>query len=252
LGNGVGIFIQDASNNSIGGTAPGAGNTIAFDGPSAWGGNGVAVDSGTGNSILGNSIFANTGPGILLNSANNANDNQAAPGLTGVSSSGSGTTITGTLQSVASTTFRIEFFANPTPANLANTQGQTLLGSIYVTTDAGGNATFTASGLAALPAGQNYLTATATVAPPAGSGYTFGDSSQFSPYLHVVYVFGGFLPPLSNNLAFNQNRTIPIKWQLKDLTGALVTSLSAITSLQVAPVLSGGGLGTPFNPTATG
>jgi hypothetical protein len=246
LGNGDGIDIGEADNNTIGGTTAGAGNTIAY---STY--NGVYVNAGIGDSILGNSIHDNGGLGILLNTANNANDNQAAPVLTGVSSSSSGTTITGTLASVANTTFRLEFFANPTPANLANTQGQTLLGSIYVTTDAGGNATFSASGLAALPAGQNYLTATATVATPAGSGYTFGDSSQFSPYLHVVYVFGGFRPPLSNNLAFNQNRTIPIKWQLTDLTGALVTSLSAITSLQVAPVLSGGGLGTPFNPTPT-
>src|SRR5262249_56046687 len=109
------------------------------------------------------------------------------PVLTGLASSSSGTTITGTLASVASTTFRIELFASPTPANLANTQGQTLLGSIYLTTDAGGNATFTASGLAALPAGQNYLTATATVATPPGSGYTFGGSSQFSPDPPAVY-----------------------------------------------------------------
>jgi hypothetical protein len=242
----TGIVIGRGDNNMIGGTVPGAGNTIARSN-----GTGVDVESGSGNSILGNSIYGNPDLGIILNSANNANDNQAAPVLTAVSSSSSGTTISGTLHSIASTTFRVEFFANPTPANLANTQGQTLLGSIYMTTDAGGNATFTASGLAALPAGQNYLTATATVATPAGSGYTFGDSSQFSPYLHVVYVFGGFRPPLSNNLSFNQNRTIPIKWQLTDLTGALVTSLSAITSLQVAPVLSGGGLGTPFNPTPT-
>jgi hypothetical protein len=34
--------------------------------------------------------------------------------------------------------------------------------------------------------------------------------------------------------------------------GTLVTSLSAIKSLQVAPVLSGGGLGTPFNPSPAG
>src|SRR5262249_5907462 len=55
--------------------------------------------------------------------------------------------------------------------------------------------------------------------------------------------------PLSNNLAFNMNRVIPIKWQLGDNNGKIVTALSAIVSLQVAPVLSGGALGTPFNPT---
>jgi parallel beta-helix repeat protein len=234
----IGWFVG-SSNNVV------SNNTIAFNSDR---GVDVALAS-TGNTISTNSIFANGNSGILLEPP--ANDNQAAPVLTSVAGSAASPTISGSLTSVANSTFRIEFFANPTPGNLANTEGQTLLGSIYVTTDAGGNASFNASGLAALPAGQNYLTATATVATPAGSGYTFGDSSQFSPYLHFVYQFGGFLPPLSNNLAFNQNRTIPIKWRLKDLAGALVTSLSAVTSLQVAPVLSGGGLGTPFNPTPT-
>jgi titin len=103
----TGIYIVDANNTTIGSTVPGAGNTIAFNG-----GYGVYINSGSGNSILGNSIFANSPLGIFLNSANNANNNQAFPVLTGMPSSGSGTTITGTLQSTANTTFRIEFFAN--------------------------------------------------------------------------------------------------------------------------------------------
>jgi predicted Zn-dependent protease len=68
----------------------------------------------------------------------------------------------------------------------------------------------------------------------------------------VPFNFSGFLPPLSQNLAFGLNRTIPIKFQLTDLDGSVITSLSAVTSLKVAPVLSGGGLGTPFNPTPSG
>ncbi len=57
-------------------------------------GTGVDIDSGTGNSILGNSIYSN-GLGILLNSGNNANNNQAAPVLTAASASSSGTNISG-------------------------------------------------------------------------------------------------------------------------------------------------------------
>ena len=54
----------------IGGTAPEAGNVIAFNG-----GLGVYVRAGTGNAILGNSIFANGDLGIDLGvTANNAND----------------------------------------------------------------------------------------------------------------------------------------------------------------------------------
>jgi hypothetical protein len=69
---------------------------------------------------------------------------------------------------------------------------------------------------------------------------------------NVQYCFDGFLPPLSQNLAFAFNRTIPIKWQLCDFNGTLITSLSAVTSLQVAPVNSDNSLGTPFNPTPAG
>src|SRR5439155_15472716 len=71
LGNGRGIETgNDPTNNTIGGTASGAGNMIAFNGDY-----GVDVDGGTGISILGNSIYSNGKLGILLNSANNANDN---------------------------------------------------------------------------------------------------------------------------------------------------------------------------------
>ena len=55
-------MLGNASNNTIGGTTAGAGNTIANN-------NGVGVSvtgAGTGNGILGNSISANTGLGIDL------------------------------------------------------------------------------------------------------------------------------------------------------------------------------------------
>src|SRR5262249_46233670 len=157
-----------------------------------------------GNSVLGNSLFANTA-GIVLNSANNANDNQAFPVLTSVSSSGSGTTISGTLQSLASTTFRVEFFANQTPDPSGYGQGQTFLGYANVTTDGSGYANFTANLSNSVPLGQRYLSATATVAHSDG---TFGDTSQFSKDLFVPFNFFGFLPPLNQNMAFALNRTI--------------------------------------------
>jgi len=169
--NGIGI---DGDNNTIGGTTAGDGNTIAFNGS-----NGVDVDSGTGNSILGNSIFSNGSPGIFLNSTNDANDNQSAPVLTSMSSSSGGTIVTGTLQSVASTTFRVEFFANTMPDPSGFGQGQTYLGFATVTTNGSGNASFNATGLAALPAGQNYLSATAT-------NLSTGDTSQFDQDLLVT------------------------------------------------------------------
>jgi hypothetical protein len=179
LSAGDGILVEGDS-STIGGTVPGAGNTIANCVNAA-----VDVDSGTGNSILGNSIFANAA-GIVLNSANKANDKQAAPFLTGGSGSSSGTSITGTLASVPNTTFRIEFFANQRLDLSLNAEGQTFLGYTTVATDNSGNATFTASNLAAIPAGEGYVTATATVATlNPDDTYTYGDSSPFSNYLAV-------------------------------------------------------------------
>jgi uncharacterized repeat protein (TIGR01451 family) len=50
----------------------------------------------------------------------------------------------------------------------------------------------------------------------------------------VQYNFSGYLPPLDKNLDFEVNRTVPIKFQLSDFNGNLITSLNAITSLQVS------------------
>ena len=59
-----GVWIDNAAaNNTIGGTAAGAGNTIAYNTL-----DGVALSSiaGTGNAVLGNAIFSNGGLGIDL------------------------------------------------------------------------------------------------------------------------------------------------------------------------------------------
>ena len=136
-------------------------NRIAFNG-----GPGVVVDGtphpkgfvASGDSILGNSMFNNDGLGIdLLNGGNN---NQAAPAITAVTTNGGSTTIDGTLDSTASTIFRIELFSSPSCDPSGAGEGKTFLGSTDVTTDGAGHATFLSS-VPALPAGQA-VTATAT------------------------------------------------------------------------------------------
>ena len=93
LGNGVRIDLS-ASKNTIGGTDDGAGNTIAFNGA-----NGVLVGSGTGNGILGNSIFSNVKLGSDLgddgetlndktDADSGANNLQNAPELLAVTTNG--------------------------------------------------------------------------------------------------------------------------------------------------------------------
>ena len=181
LGNEIdGVLItQGAASNSIGGTATGAGNTIAFNVD-----NGVDVDGVTslGNSILSNLIFGNGllgidlgDDGVTLNHATatpGPNDFQNFPVLSSVLSGGTSTIIGGTLNSVPSTNFLIQFYSNTVPSASGYGPGGTLLGSTTVTTDASGSASFTASNLGALSLGS-LISATAT-------NLSTGDTSEFS------------------------------------------------------------------------
>ena len=79
LGNTLhGVNIFDASGNTVGGMANGAGNTIAFNHA-----DGVFVSSLTGNGVLSNSILSNTGLGIDLSpngvTANDEGDVDSGP-----------------------------------------------------------------------------------------------------------------------------------------------------------------------------
>jgi len=174
-----GILISfNAQSNTIGGTTNGAGNIVAFNG-----GDGVFVEAGVNNAILSNSIHSNVGLGIDLgllgvtandacDSDTGANNLQNFPVLTSASTT---STIQGTLNSTANTTFTIQFFANTSCDPSGNGEGQTFIGSMIVTTDASCNASFTFP--AALSLGQ-VITATAT--DPSNN------TSEFSQCLSVV------------------------------------------------------------------
>jgi CSLREA domain-containing protein len=152
LGNGdAGIQIVSANNSIIGGAAAGEANTIANSGN---GKAGVFVQSGTGNAIRANSIHDNGGLGIDLGTggltANDtgdpdtgANNLQNFPVITSSKVTGPTKTIKGTLNSIASQSFTIEFFANTTCDGSGNGEGSTYLGSTPVTTDGSGNGSFT-------------------------------------------------------------------------------------------------------------
>src|SRR4029077_8015592 len=59
-------------------------------------------------------------------------------------------------------------------------QGQTYLGSVQVTTDGNGNASFTVTLTTPVPAGQNYITATAT--DPNGNTSEFSADHAAVPF----------------------------------------------------------------------
>jgi hypothetical protein len=156
-----GVLIEfGASDNTIGGTTAGAGNTIAFNAA-----NGVQITSASGNAISANAIFANAGWGIKLGAS--ANDSQAAPVLQAEDSS----TLAGVLTSLPDTTFRLEFFGNTSRGPGGLGQGEDYLGALDVATDDSGQATFRFSFTPV--AGKPFLTATAT-------NLATQDTSEFS------------------------------------------------------------------------
>jgi hypothetical protein len=178
LGNEIqGVIVSDsASNNTVGGTAAGQGNTIAFNVNY-----GVDVDSGTANSIVTNSIFSNGQAGIALNGTTSANDAIIAPALvTAIPNATTKTTnVQGSYVSQPFATFLIQFFSNLTADPSGQFEGATFLGSTVVTTSATGSAFFAAK-LPSFVASSAWITATATSLSTIAPGLTAGDSSPFS------------------------------------------------------------------------
>lgn len=169
---GDGIHVVTPSNLSIiGGTAPGEGNTIAYNCS-----NGIAIAASTGWAMLGNSIYSNAGLGISLQDADGvpvpndvgdgdagSNNLQNFPEITEAPITAGFVDLAGTLNSVASKTYRLEFFSGIGCHPAGNGEGRHYLGSLDVITDGSGNASF-GSGTAsyAVPAGHTLFTATAT------------------------------------------------------------------------------------------
>ncbi|WP_165232189.1 Calx-beta domain-containing protein [Aquisphaera insulae] len=175
------LFTTNASHNTVGGTVAEFGNKIAFNRT------GVEVDSGIGNSILTNSIWSNTLIGIDLVAAGDPatgitpnapgvrsgpNNLQNSPVLTTAVGGGTVGSVQGSLNSLASTTFLIQFFSNPSQGLGGYGQGKTYLGSMTVTTDASGNASFVFTTSTTLTT-TSWIAATAT-------NLTTGDTSEFS------------------------------------------------------------------------
>ena len=167
LGNGSnGVLINFFDSNAIGGSASGAGNTIAFNG-----GAGVAV-LGPLNPVSSNAIFANAGLGIDLggdgvtpndpcDGDSGANNLQNTPVITSATSEGGSTTIQGTLNSAPNVTFTIEFFSNGACDPSGFGEGETFIGSTTVTTDGSCQASFAVTLPIAIRSGS-FITATAT------------------------------------------------------------------------------------------
>ena len=176
LGNHFYGIYEPPSNVTIGGTAPGEGNVIAFNG----GGAGIRIIGGaaTGNAIRGNQFYDNGTVGIDLDNSSGTtpgptpndpgdtdtggNNLQNYP-IVGSVDYGATTTVHASLNSTPSTVFDVDFFANPTCLDRPSLplQAHDYVASTQVTTDASGNATIDFVLPVVLQAGQP-VTATAT------------------------------------------------------------------------------------------
>jgi hypothetical protein len=174
LGNGHdGVEIQaflHGYDNLIGGTVPGGGNLIAFNG-----GYGVRVMTGTGNAIRQNAILANGAGGIAL--LTGGNHNEPAPALTSAMSGSGMTTVEGSVMSDPNTELAVEFFANAVCDSSGFGQGERYLDTAAVTTDSGGLADFMITLNQEVDPGQ-FITATAT--DPGGNTSTFSNCQVVS------------------------------------------------------------------------
>ncbi len=184
----VGVQFRESYSCTLGGTAEGAGNTIAhclYDGVSVFGGS----TPSTGIAILGNRIYGNGLPGywwsdigIDLNADEygdvtpndpcdvdvGANNLQNYPTLLTATVSGGQVTIEGYLDSTPNESFHLEFFANTGCDPSGYGQGRDLLGTLELTTDGDCNAPFVVT----YPARGRGIAATATSAD--------GSTSEFS------------------------------------------------------------------------
>jgi len=198
LGNsGPGVQVHNGLNDVIGRPAAGEGNVIANNG-----GDGVLISGqdedvsgqqgfrNDGNSVRGNSIFANGGLAIDLGeengdesddgdgvTANDAGDGDSGNNelqnfpLVNAALPGSSTSVRGLLNSRPNTHYAIEIYSTPTCDASGNGEAQQYLGSTAADTNALGNAQWTTTVATTVPPGQ-FVTATAT--DPAG------DTSELS------------------------------------------------------------------------
>ncbi len=184
---GISLFADGsggAQGNTIGGSAVGAANLISGNS-----GAGVAIYNAgtTGNRVSGNSITGNGGLGIDIwgdgHTNNDAGDIDTGPNnlqnhpVLTAAVLGTATTVTGTLASTASTTFRIEFFESAAADASGFGEGLNFVGSINATTNGSGNATISQAFPAIVPTGR-VICATAT--DPTGN------TSEFSGNVTVT------------------------------------------------------------------
>lgn len=239
----VGVDVE-ADNCVIGGLNPGEGNLIGFNGGASGFSAGVTV-YGQHAKIRGNRIYATkSGTNIdglaidLVNGSLGVNPNDLGDGdtgpnglqnfpiITGVTYGASTTTVQGILNSAPGTTYDLDFYADPpcSPRPQAWVGGNTILGTIPVTTDGSGNATFNTVLPVAVVSGSR-VTASAT--DPLGNTSEFSQRIIFSTSFKAGPPSGGTATTLTGML-FQDPATVTIGGV--PATGVTVLDANTITA----------------------
>jgi hypothetical protein len=263
LGNsGAGIHVF-GSGVTIGGTGAGEPNMIAFNGTQSFSGNGVWVETGTGNPIRANSIHDNFGLGIALGSdgatPNDPGDGDAGPNnfqnfpvlstLTPAvpETPEAGLRIQGVLHSTPSTTYDLDFFSNPACVKFPKDylEGAKYLGSGVVTTDGTGTGIVDVTVPIGIAAGE-HVSATAT--DPSGNTSEFSQRLPFSVNIASGDAAGGTTITVSGT-DFEDGAAVTIGGV--PATGIVVGSSTSLTA--VTPALAAGSANdlVVTNPDAT-
>lgn len=194
-------FDNLTGHNSIGGTIPGAGNSIWFNGRS---GIHMAPGAYSSNHFLGNSIDLNGGPaylvdvdgglGIDLPGVNRVNQNDVSdrdsiiggldlqnfPTIGSATSAGPNQmNVSGGLDTTRNRTYRVELFSSPTCDPSGFGEGRHYLGGASVATGPTGAGVFSTT--VAVISGDRFLTSTATSNDGAGATSEFSQCFEIPP-----------------------------------------------------------------------
>jgi uncharacterized repeat protein (TIGR01451 family) len=269
LGNTANGIFLGSSGNQIGGTGPGAANTIAFNGLAGVRVGSYNFETGvTANPVRGNAIFGNSALGIDLGDAGvtlngsygtgiGPNLLQSFPTLNTAYPSGSGTRVEGQLGSTPNSPFQIDFYANTAADPSGYGQGERYLGSTTVTTDPSGAAAIGFTLPVSVPTGQ-FITATATDRNNNTSEFSHVTSVALTAQADLaISLFGDQDPVLvGSNLTYtmtvtNNGPALATNTTVTDPLPSGVTFVSTQASQGTASV-SGGVLTANLGDLATG
>lgn len=214
-------LVSGGSDNQIGTNNGPA--TIAHNG-----GAGVRIIRGTGVRIAAQEIFDNGDKGIVLNTANNANNNLAAPVITSAVRSANGSTrVEGTIIGTPGTNYLVDLYRNTAVDPSGFGEGEYWLTTMGVTCNASGVGTF-------LHIDYGYALGTAFSAS-VWEGPT-NNTSEFSAIRRSVA--GG--PPTSTSAVFEYelNHTLRVKFD-QNVSASLSSSDLQLTNLSTGRNVTG-------------